>query len=359
MASTGDRATNLPGLGIVPTNIDPGLRALLVKMKEHLEVRGGLRGDPLDRAVTLRELQSGGLAALASSSNAKSMVIPAQATPATQQTPSKTTTTTPANLPSPKGLTAIPGYAQIILQWTMPTYSGYQQDIVEIWRNDHDDIHTASLAGSTSTNQYIDPTQQVAEFYYWIRFVRGNGSANPTLGPWNASAGVLGMTVDDPAYLQSVLTGSIDDTHLTDYSVSAPYSAVGQSNGAAITAGTNYDIIVSGTIVGPTERPPQTGLTMLFAGYSNANALAATALITFRFYFSQDGGVTWIMAGLNGTNVTVQSGTHYDVALHSIFFPSTYFSGNVIVKVIFSSSINIAASQYISGGYLTVLDAYR
>ena len=55
-------ATILPGVGRVPRDASPELRRYLEALQETIEVRNGQRGDPRDRAVTLRELIDSGLA---------------------------------------------------------------------------------------------------------------------------------------------------------------------------------------------------------------------------------------------------------------------------------------------------------
>ena len=47
--------TKLPALKNIPPKTDRELKLALDAIKEALEVRLGQRGDPLDRAVTLRE----------------------------------------------------------------------------------------------------------------------------------------------------------------------------------------------------------------------------------------------------------------------------------------------------------------
>jgi len=56
------KGTKVPALKNIPAKTDPELRATLNSMKEAQEVRLGRRGDPRDRAITLRELIESGLA---------------------------------------------------------------------------------------------------------------------------------------------------------------------------------------------------------------------------------------------------------------------------------------------------------
>ena len=59
---SGGRVTTLPGIGRVPRDASPELKRYLETVQETIEVRNGQRGDPKDRAVTLRELIDSGLA---------------------------------------------------------------------------------------------------------------------------------------------------------------------------------------------------------------------------------------------------------------------------------------------------------
>ena len=59
MSTTG---TKLPAIVAVPSNTDPQLKKTLDSLIETMQVLIGRRGDPRDRAVTLRELVKAGLA---------------------------------------------------------------------------------------------------------------------------------------------------------------------------------------------------------------------------------------------------------------------------------------------------------
>ena len=54
--------TKVPAIKNIPAKTDPETRLALESIKEAVEVRLGRRGDPKDRAVTLRELIESGLA---------------------------------------------------------------------------------------------------------------------------------------------------------------------------------------------------------------------------------------------------------------------------------------------------------
>ena len=54
--------TNVPTIPEIPSDVSPAVKLWLQSTKEALEVRLGRRGDPRDRAITLRELIESGLA---------------------------------------------------------------------------------------------------------------------------------------------------------------------------------------------------------------------------------------------------------------------------------------------------------
>ena len=56
------RPTTLPGFPKVPIALPPEVRKYLEALSEVVEIRVGRRGDPRDRAITLRELIDSGLA---------------------------------------------------------------------------------------------------------------------------------------------------------------------------------------------------------------------------------------------------------------------------------------------------------
>ena len=56
------KPTQIPGIPKVPANVSPEVRRYLDALGEALEIRLGRRGDPRDRAITLRELIESGLA---------------------------------------------------------------------------------------------------------------------------------------------------------------------------------------------------------------------------------------------------------------------------------------------------------
>ena len=62
LGAAASQRARLPALPPIPQSVDAASRAFMEAVKERLEVRGGERGNPYERAVTVRDLQEAGLA---------------------------------------------------------------------------------------------------------------------------------------------------------------------------------------------------------------------------------------------------------------------------------------------------------
>ena len=104
---------------------------------------------------------------------------------------------------APTGVAVTGSFAKIFIEWDQPSVtSGYSY--TEIWRAQADDLGQAVKVGVSSWNLYPDqpPDNVLSErYFYWARHVNKNGIA----GPFNATAGHLGATADDPGYVLDLL----------------------------------------------------------------------------------------------------------------------------------------------------------
>ena len=219
--------TTVPGIPKPPSDISPSLKAYLEAVSEALEIRLGRRGDPRDRAITLRELINSGLAQdlrtrpfnpNANNSNTLDFLSP------------------DADLaipPQPTGFSATGGYSLIQLYWDFPRYGNHSQ--TEIWRYDSDSIGDAQLVGVSPGLAYVDAVGEGKDYYYWIRHVSTSGVA----GPFNATAGTRAQTALDVDLLLETLNGAISASELTS-------SLASQIDGA----GTAADLADLETFVG-------------------------------------------------------------------------------------------------------------
>lgn len=207
--------TKLPGLPKLPANISAEVRAYLVALGEALEIRLGRKGDPQDRAVTVRELSDGTLARTtisAGSVTTSSASGTSSGGGVTVQTPT-----------APTGFQVTAGFSNISLRWNWPTssnqYSGHS--FTEVWRHTSDVLSSATLTGSSAGSTFTDYVGGGQTYYYWIRHVNTNNVA----GPYNASAGTAATTVADTPYLTSLLASAITSSELAT-SLSTPIAKI-------------------------------------------------------------------------------------------------------------------------------------
>lgn len=184
-------------------------------VKENLDVIVGHRGDPLDKAITARDLLESGIATLPSGISAyggsSGDLVPPTTLP---------DLTIP---PAPTNLSASGAFQNVLLTWSLADYAGHAY--VEVWRNATNNIATAARLDTATVSSgvvYADNVGSGQSFYYWVRAVNQNGD----VGPYNSSSGTLGSTATDTSVLLSALSGAITDSELAN-ELSTPIGEIG------------------------------------------------------------------------------------------------------------------------------------
>ena len=197
--------TKLPGIPKAPAGATAEEKRWYDTIAQIMEIRLGLRGDPRDRAITLRELISSGLAIDLKASpfnpNAIGGINIGFSNP---QIP---------NLdmpPTPTGFTANGAYSQVNLFWDFPLYTNHAH--TELWRGSTDIIGDAQLLGIELGRSFVDAVGSGQSNYYWIRHVSQDG----VFGFFNSTSGTLGATAVDVDLLLGVLNGAITSSELAN-----------------------------------------------------------------------------------------------------------------------------------------------
>jgi hypothetical protein len=177
-------STKIPALKNIPTTIDRELRDTLDSMKEAQEVRLGRRGDPLDRAITLRELIDSGLAKQLRNR-------PFDPGGLIDFIPNDDTVGDLTIPPAPTGLEASGAFTEIIVNWNPAQYSNHA--FTEVWRSRDDEVGTATLITTTASFIITDPVGYDQTYFYWVRFV----STSNIRGPFNQTNGTKANTIED------------------------------------------------------------------------------------------------------------------------------------------------------------------
>ncbi len=194
--------TKVPALKNIPAQVDRETGLALESMKEALEVRLGRRGDPKDRAVTLRELIDSGLA----TDLAQEPYNPN--TGATGFAPLREKPGDVVVPPSPTVLTASGLFTDVHLSWNQSTNTAPYGNhaFTEIWRSQSEDLSSAVLVGTTSAFIYTDKGLEYdSTYYYWVRFV----STSNTPGPWSNMASAT--TVENIGATMAALSETLAD----------------------------------------------------------------------------------------------------------------------------------------------------
>ena len=127
-------------------------------IKENLDVIVGHRGDPLDKAITARDLIESGIATLSSGINtyggASGDLVPPITLP---------NLTIP---PAPTNLSASGAFQNVLLTWSLADYAGHAY--VEVWRNATNNITTAARLDTATVSSgavYADNVGSGQSFY--------------------------------------------------------------------------------------------------------------------------------------------------------------------------------------------------
>ena len=204
------KKTKVPAIIDIPADLDPKIKRVLESLKEVLEVRLGRRGDPRDRAITLRELIDSGLATELRDKpfdpNAGTGITDFALPPFLQPDPSAPVP------PAATGLSAGAAFTTITLDWNDPQISNLA--FTEVWRNGSDNLGSATRVDTVSANVWSDTVDTAQTFYYWVRHVNTNNvtgtfssSVNATTAQVNA-ARIENAIIDNTKLVNKTLTNT-------------------------------------------------------------------------------------------------------------------------------------------------------
>lgn len=206
------------------------LRPMISAMTEILETGEGVRGDPLDRKLTLRDVLDSGIGKLKPGARpgADGGLQPGIQPPAPDLS-------TP---PPPQGFAAQGSFFGMInLSWQIPSELYRNHAYTNIYRSEEDNFANAVIVGRSLgafysdfvRNDALDPQDplQLKGYYYWITFT----SAAEVEGPPNATAGLFTRPLPDLDYVLDLLDGQISSSQLAE-NLRAPIERIEVLDGA-------------------------------------------------------------------------------------------------------------------------------
>ena len=256
--------TKLPGIPAIPANLDPQTKAYLKALTEVVLVRTGRIGDPLDRAVTLRELIESGLAESLKNNrfdpNEPTIVDFTSPVPASDL----------AVPPAPTSLTASAAFQTVLLEWSNGNIQFSNFAFTEIYRHTSNVIGDAVLVGVVAGNRFADQVDSNSTHYYWVRHV----SEADVRGPFNATNGVVATTAD------------INAADIADQAVTNAKLAIDAVQGAVIAASAitttkiQDDAISTAKIAANAVTANEIAANAVTANEIAANSVTASELVT-------------------------------------------------------------------------------
>ena len=308
--------TLVPDAGRVPTSVSPELKRYLEAVQEVVEIRVGRRGDPRDRAVTLRELITSGLAKELASA------------PFDPNDPGTGVIETPiipeGEIPTKPvwtggGISAT--FGSIKLTWRYPKdYRGHSH--TEIWRGTTDVRADAVFIGISEGGMFVDPTVTAGTtYYYWVRFVSVAG----VFGPWSNM--VSGATLPDVNFLIGKLSDAITESELA--------SAL---RGKIVTPEQQY-VVKIGTATGAISGAPTT-----FTSVAAVNG-SEVLTVTFSSLVNTGSGAIGIGDVLHITGCSAMGGNITQAVLQQRYSVSTINYGSNTLTIIAAKSSGLIVAK--------------
>lgn len=193
----------------VPAKAPAELRPLIAAMTEMLETGEGVRGNPLDRKLTMRDLLDGGVARLRIAGNPGSGLVLGDAPPDLSVPP------------APTGFAASGSFFGMVhLSWDPPHERYRNHAYANIYRSETDNFANAALVGREAGMFYSDRVRNditsvgdplnLPGYYYWVTF----SSAANIEGPPNSPDGAFARPLPDASYLLAQLSGTLGASQL-------------------------------------------------------------------------------------------------------------------------------------------------
>nr|WP_298166500.1 DUF1983 domain-containing protein [uncultured Pseudomonas sp.] len=269
------KRTTLPALS---AKAPAELRPLIQAMAEIIETGEGIRGNKLDRKLTLADLLDGGLAKLRIPGNPEGGLTPATPLP-DMSVP-----------PAPSGFAADGSFFGMVhLSWNRPQEIYNNHAITNIYRSDKDNFAEAKIIGRDAGMFYSDKVRndavsvenplEMPGFYYWVTFT----TTSNVEGPPNAPAGTFARPLPDAAYLLGQLSGQLSESTLEE-ALRDRLNGI-ESNASAIE---QQQVVVQGLSASYTLKLDVNGYVSGFGAYNNGNT-ADFAVLADRFWIARPG----------------------------------------------------------------------
>jgi hypothetical protein len=325
--------TKVPSIPAVPKN-EREATAFNNSIKEALEVRLGRRGDPKDRAVTLRELIDSGMA----KELLDNPFDPNAGTGVTDFVSSSTyvdgkldDTNNLTAPPTPTGLSASAGTTKIVLSWNFTQISNLAH--TEVWRSSDSSLGNAVRHDTTEAFVWVDSVDPGDQFYYWIRHVTTAGIFSPFAGSVNATGVLIAGTkiaadaitttkiADDAITTPKILTNAVTADSIASNTITAANIASNTLTSASgIFGAISAADITTGTLNGSNVTVTNLSASNITGGNLSADRIVAGSLKIM------EKGETGSIGNTTASNSITDNAIPDDTNVHN--YLSTYWSSS-------------------------------
>jgi hypothetical protein len=188
------------GTFVVPRNFDHEGKRFASKVNESIAQLKGEIGNPLDAAVTFRDLINSGIAKrdIRIGSNGQIVGLGSQGVTFGDED-------VLGIPPAPTGVSADGAFQNIVIEWDVPTFFGFSH--AEVWAATSNTFADRVFIGQTTAAVFSHQVGNGQTRYYWIRFVNTQG----TVGPFNSTTGTQASTAEDIGAVMQSLSETLQD----------------------------------------------------------------------------------------------------------------------------------------------------
>ena len=188
------------GTFVVPRNFDHEGKRFATKVNESIAQLKGEIGNPLDSAVTFRDLIDSGIAKRDIRIGSNGSIIGGGSSDIVIG--DEEVLEIP---PAPTGVSADGAFQNIVIEWDTPTFFGFSH--AEVWAATTSNFANRVFIGQTTASVFSHQVGNGQTRYYWIRFV----NTQDTVGPFNSTTGTQASTSPDIGALMQELSETLQD----------------------------------------------------------------------------------------------------------------------------------------------------
>lgn len=342
------------GTFVVPRGFDPEAKRFATIVNDSIAQIKGEKGDPLDAAVTFRDLIDAGLAKRDIRIGANGRIIGGSSSDITIG--NEEVFDIP---PPPTGVSAAGAFQNVIISWDTATFVNFSH--AEVWASSTNSFASRVFVGQTTAAVFSHAVGTGQTRYYWIRFV----NTQDTPGPFNSTSGTAGTTalIDTQEIADGLITaaklvdGAVTETKIAADAVTNAKIAVNAIQGDVIAASAITETKISSNAISSAKIQANAiiagkiATNAIVAGNIQSNAVTADKIQANAVVADKIAANSVTAAKMVAGTITAASGIIGDLAISS----AKIIDGAIIRAKIGTAAIddakiaNLSATKITSG----------